>query len=369
MPLVGALALLAMLPGSAEAGKRGVHQDFIVQLESRDSGVSETTRFQTTARYQWKTGRREKIAVTLPWQRVDTKVAGVSSSASGLKDMTLNYDFKTRDIGRGLSTHWQLRLNLPTGKDSLGQEQFTAVTNLNASANGFLAPQFGRGFAAGFRHYWEKSRGKTNDTYYVGYQEEGSYTVTSFIGSNIKNTGVDQITAGFKRQMERGRYQITLGLDAIFFDDSESTTNGAVTKIDSDPNYIFSGSLVQKHTDSLSSGYSLTYHARDQQDALSPGVVANLTNSELGDRIFWNWTLTNAKTPRESLTFGAAGLRTMGSKSNGVGVAGSDRTELYARLGYSRSGIKSAKWKLTTDIGLTGDSRDLVMLGQYSRDF
>lgn len=368
-PVVGAMALLTLVAASAEAGKQGVRQDYSVQYEAREASGAESDRFLVTTNYVWDTGRREKISVSLPWQKIDTKVGGVSSSANGLKDMSVNYDFKSREVGHGLSTRWQLRLNIPTGRDSLNQEAFTAVGNLNASANGFLAPQFGRGFAAGLRHYWTKIRGKTQDEYYVGYQEEGSYTVASFVGNQVENSGIDQIVAGFKRQTERGRYQVSMGLDAIFFDDSQSTTNGAVTQIDSDPNFIFRGEVAQKHTDSLTSRYNLTYHVRDQQDALQPGVIVNLNSTELGDRIFWNWTLESQRTPRDQLRFGLAGLRTLGSEANGVAVAGSDRTELYTRLGYNRDLANDSSWNLTADVGLTGDSRDLVVTGRYSRDF
>lgn len=374
-PLVGVAALAALIPASqCRAADDQVRQSLDVVYESRSSGNTDVDRFQVTSGYEWSTGRRESLSLTVPWQSVDTTSNGVSSSASGLKDASLNFDFAVREQAQGESTHWQLRLNLPIGKDSLGQQEFQAVQNLNNSASGFLAPQFGRGFSGGIRRYWSRKRGNAEMNWYVGYQEETGYTVASFTGTILENSGIDQYTAGVSRKWDRGRLGFKVGLDVVAFDTGISTNNGVGSRIESDPNYILTTQVTQRHTDRYSSSYLLTYQVRDKQDTFSPGVLINPRNTELGNRLFWSWLLKRQDPGNSYWELGFKGLTTEHSVNGPTNaspgpIAGSAKDELYSQIGYGRSLANGGSWNLSTQIGLTGDSRDLVVRGGYQRKF
>lgn len=374
---VALCSLTMFLAASGFAANEQVSQGLDVQVSGRDSGGREVDRVQVNASYSWSTGRRGKLSVLLPWQTVDTKVGGLSSSVSGLKDATVTYEFGNRESSGGQASHWQLNLNLPTGKDSLGASEFTAAQNLGASADGFLAPQFGRGFAAGLRRYWTRTRGNVDTEWYVGYQEETQYTVAEFAGTVIENSGVDQYLAGVNRSWEKGRLDFRLGLAVIAFDTSQTITNGAGRRVESDPNYILSAEMNQAHTDRIRSRYQLTYQIRDVQDTLSPGVLNNLNSVELGDRLFFSWVLERADNSNARWQLGFSGLNSERSKNLAslnpaapIGpIPGSSRTELYGRLNYERDLANNGLWNVGTDIGLNSDARDYVIRTAYSRQF
>lgn len=371
------IALAALAPAAGRAADDAVKQSISVAVSGRDSAGTEVDRYQVTANYTWETGRRGSLSVHLPWQSVSTKTNGVSNSASGLMDAGVTFQFGKSEGGQGQSSYWAINLNLPVGKDSLGASELAAVTALNASAESFLAPQFGRGFAAGIQKYWSKERGNAKLSWYLGYQEESSYKVAEFAGTVIENSGIDTYRAGISRNWSQGRLDFKLGLDVIAFDSSQTLTNGVGTKRESDPNYILSLGVNQAHTDRIKSQYQLTYQIRDKQDSLSPGIVNNLRSFELGNRLFFAWHLIKSNTPNAQWRFGFSGVNSEANKqvatlvpTTPIGqLGGTTRTEFSGSIGYTRNLPNNGAWDVGTMIGISSDAPDYVFRTGYSRKF
>lgn len=372
----GALLLLAT-SSALHAQNRGVSQRFDVTFEGRDAGATDADRVLFQTEWEWKMGRREKLSVKLPFQKISTSgFAGGAADASGLKDITANYDFQVRDRGEGLSTNWQVRANLPVGKDGLNAEETRAVQNLSASANSFLAPQFSLGFGLGLRHYWKRQQGNSELTGYVGYQAFGSYDVTDSATTRVENSGIDTFNLGIAKTFKNGKSRSRIGLDAIIFRDYDTTTTtkvtgaSVVTEVDSDPNYILNLDHVREMTPRMDLNLHLTYQMRDNQDSFSPGVLAAApVGVELGDRLFWH-VLADLKGNDDSKwSFGFAGVNTDHSSNAAGNIAGTDGDEFYLRVGYDRALDNNGGWKVTSDWGLSSDARDYGVVVSYYRSF
>lgn len=348
-----------------------VTQGISVTVSGRESGNREVDRVEVNADYTWQTGRRERLSVRLPWQSIDSSAPGVSNSASGLKDATLKYDFGVREPGEGgIASRWQFTANIPTGKDGLTQNEFAAVSALSGSANSFLAPQFGRGFGAGFRRYWTKATGNAQMEWYVGFQKEGDYTLLDTPATRIENSGVDQYVAGISRNWSQGDQDWNVGLDVIATGTALTETNGVGTRVESDPNYVFKLGKTRKFGENINSRLNLTYQLRDSQDSFSPGVLVNLGNNDLGDRFFWSWMFEREDASNSVWSLGTTGMNTSHTENAaGQTVAGSARLEIYGSLGYRRNLDNGGAFNFKTDIGLNSDARDYAVSAAYSRSF
>lgn len=354
---------------SAEPGDRGVSHVFSVTNASRNFGGTDVDRWQVQSNWTWKTGRRETVSLLIPYQDIQVKTGGTKVDASGLQDASLSWDFRVRERSGGMSTRWQFRSNLPIGQTGLSATEAAAVNGLAGASPGFLNPQFGRGFGGGFRHYWTTTKGNSQSEWYAGFQLQGSYDLIDAPGNKVENEGVDSYVVGYKRSWKNGRTERTAGLDILFFGDSETRTNGVATELDSDPNYIFKFDTRRQRSDSWSWRYGVTYQVRDSQDAFNPGIVGSNTVTDLGDRFFWHLLAENQRTPYAKWIFGLTGLRTQGTKVAGVDQAGSDRGEVYVRVGHDRTSAQGNGWNVTLDVGTTGDSRDHSLTAAYTRQF
>ncbi|NUP99988.1 MAG: hypothetical protein HUU35_09050 [Armatimonadetes bacterium] len=348
-----------------------VEQSFELKYEARDTAAADLDRFVFTTSYRWETGRRGSLAVVLPYQRIEVDPVGAPElSAHGLMDMSVSYTFNVRDLNRrGTSAHWELRGNVPMGKATLDGNEFAALNALNASAEGFINPQFGRGAGLGVFHHWASQHGTRKTNWYLGGTWNGSYQISDAPGFDRSNSGIDTYEAGVGWQIEKGRRVWDLGLDIVGFRESETVTNGVRTVIDSDPNYTFRAGLALNHTDRITSNFRLTYQDRDVQDSSQPGVLVNPASVELGDRIFWEAFIERRNNVHDKWILGTVGLRTMGAHQGGIDLPGSDRHEEFARLGYDRSGDNGRGWSITSDFGLSSDARDLVTVARFYRKF
>lgn len=368
-----ALASLAggVWADNIDTAARGVYKSFDVLLEGKNQGTTDVDRLQVTGTYLWELGRRGELKIVLPWQRINATTGAAENSATGFKDMTMTYDFAVRDLSRsGVKGRWQVAANIPTGIDGLNASETAAVTALAGAADGFLNPQFGRGFELGVKHFWTHQRGTTQTEYYLGTNQAGGYQVARFAGNQTSTDGIDTYLFGVSRQSTKGRRTWDIGLDAIIFSDTEIVANGTLTETDSDPNYLIRANLSLKHSDRITGRYGFTYQMRDAQDSLQPGIAINPTqNLELGDRIFWNAYVEKKINVHSFWTFGLVGLNTMGATLNNAAVANSSRNEMFTRVGYTRNRDNGAGWSLTTDVGMTGDSRDYSFMGRYFRQF
>jgi hypothetical protein len=346
------------------------YRDVQVVFEGRDDKGLDVSRVQFITNWNWDVGRRNKLSITAPYQSISTsQTGGLDADLSGLKDFQLTYSFAPKDMEEdGISTNWELWMNLPFGSEGLDQEETLAMTRLRVSADSFLNPQPSRGFGVGIGYLWTVTKGRRSTDFFARTRFMGSYDVQDQPGTKVSSSGVDTYHLGFSQTMEQEKVTHNYGLQVIFFGDTSTTINGVSSNSDSDPNYLFHYEMVKEVNENISAKLRLFYQIRASQDTLQPGLFA--TNSlDLGNRFIYNLTFNKKSSEYASWLFGFNGYSTASSSLNGVTTAGTSYNELYGRIGYVRNSESGRGWSITTDIGLNDDARDYAVAAKWFRNF
>ena len=368
MRLLAALFLVLMvcftLSNSAlMAGPRGITRDFNLIYETRNTDTADITRVTFNTMWQWQLNRRSKLKVEAPFgtSSVEDKGTGLESDISGLKDITLDYRLDTRKpTGERPGLFYTARLNLPTGQATLSAEEQNVINAINDAAEGFYNPEYGRGFGINLGAGISLKQGG-NGTLEIsaGYNFRGEFDPSE----GFTRDDADTFILGVKsiRQVNPRR-RVSWGFNALVFGNGEITDNTLNTSasINREPDFLFSYGSYSEVNPGLKRNIVFVYTIRGEQDFVDAGGGTVTPNTDLGDRINFEFRMTKKMTPISWLNYGLSYMKTFESDVAGGPDLDTDRDDARLVIGTTRDVNAGFQLKGDLQFGLTDEARDLV---------
>lgn len=347
-----------------EAVRPYTHRDVQVQLQSRDEGGVDVSRFLVESNWSWEMSGRSFLQLRVPYQKISTSQTGQrDADLNGFQDMQLTFLSGTPDDERSTVGRYEVFFNLPAGKNGLSSNEDTALTRTNAAADSFFAIQTGVGLGAGVGYLVTTREGNRQDDFALRLRVFGDYQANNYSGSVSRNGGRDYLDLSWTRSYRKEKSNMDFGLRAMLFANSYSILNGTRSEIESSTNVHawFNHQLLLNDRHSVD--YRIYYQKRGSVDGFNLGQTP--VNTDLGDRIIWSIDLHRLVTDNGRWSLGLNGIWRDATEIRGVRQAGTRRDENYGHLGYTRSNEAGRGWAVDAHIGLSRDALDHRIVGRW----
>ena len=347
----------------AQAGPRGVERDFRVSYETRDTEGADISRFLVHTKWQWEIDRRSKLAFEIPFgsTSIEDDATGEDFDLSGVKDASLDYRLNVREArGSRPGLFYSARMNLPTGRATLDDEEQAVVNAINDVSEGFVNAEYGRGFALSLGMGVVLNKGANGSLEISGgYNYRGEFDPSSGItkdDSDIFRLGVKSLREVTPRQ------KISWGFDALIFTDGELSDDALAgdATIERDPDLIFSYATYQEINPGFKRDLLFAYTLRGERDFVDAGGTNVTPNTDLGDRINLELRFHRRLTPISWLDYGLSYRKTFDSTVEDGSDLDTERDDARVVVGATREVNAGFDLKGDVQFGLTDEARDFV---------
>jgi hypothetical protein len=284
-----------------------------------------------------------------------------NDSITDFKDMKINYKVDVRkatDLKPG--AFYNLHLNVPTGLSKLSADEQAIINAINAASEGFTVPSYTNGFGLRAMYglsFKQGAKGKLDVS--LGYNYTGAFDSSE---TNEVDTS-DNIMFQLKGSREINPNRSTrYGLNYMYFFDGEFTdkTLGDTTTTERDGDFLLFFGMSNKINPGLNNTIYFSYTYRGLQDYVDAGGTSSQL-IDLGDITTLSLMQHSKMRNNTWLDYGLNWRYTSNADFKTGVQQDTKRNDLGIVVGATKEINDGFKMKGALQVGLTDDSRDLVV--------
>ena len=372
-------------------------------FSASDKATKAVSRLTVKEDLKFKLKKKNTLSIKMEQLWADLKIyksGGTESyNVSGFKDIKISHTIKTKDEAKGnkIGMKWKFKVDLPTGKEQLSNDESKVTGAIGETGQGFQNATYGKGFNLGFGFTVTDARKKNQKREYTyAYTHNGNYS--SQLGKLSYKRPGDTMNFAYAKTMTYGKkikqiallgskpkgkasrkFKYSFGANrtaaALSFRNSNGVKVSRVpSKVDMSLKVEYSKLIDKRITDK----FDLKFQQKGKEDTFeSDGQFKTV---DFGDPWEFNFLRSKILNKREILGFGikalfaGANLNEFVLKPTTTLFSGAKdpktrKEEVIFFVSKKVKIRKTREWMFKAGIGITDDARDYIASGSYQWKF
>lgn len=320
-------------------------------------------------------------------------------NVDGFKDIKFQHTIKTKDESKGnkIGVKWKFKVDLPTGKEQLTNNEAKVTSAIGETGQGFENATYGKGLNLGVGVTFTNAKKKNQKIEYsYGYTHNGNYS--SQLGKLSYKRPGDTMNFAFSKTVDYGKnvkqiallgskakgkpsrkFKYSIGANRTGAALSFRNSNGVkVSRVPSKVDMSVKAEYTRLKDKRITDKFDIKFQQKGKEDTFESDGQFKIV--EFGDPWEVNFLRSKILNKREVLGFGIKALfaganfnefvlKPTTSLQSGTKDAKTRKEEVILFVSKNVKIRKTREWIFKAGVGLTDDARDYVASGSYQWKF